>query len=409
MGGPEMKEKAKGMERDVRSNFNFAREPESMQRSAPNIFIDLTSLSADLDRIREDYNRGNYEDAKSRLLRLNRRIELMSVKDGSLEQIQLSILKAAVLTVLGMINIDLDLREAQTNFLQAVQLFDQWLFKDTEQKARNYKDYGIALTMTDCQKAAEYLQKAMDLGDTTPEVYVYLGMIFKDLRQYDKAEENLKKALEIISVSNIFQKIQAQKALAETLKDLNRYDESASAYTKAFDLLISCNKLDDALEVVENILEFSPDNPEALAYKGDLLRLDGQYNEALQFLEKALLFDRDNPRYLAIKGAALNGLGKREEALEILDRAIDLEPDHAWLLGTKGLVLNAMSRYDEAIEALKRSIEIDSSMAWTYGELGNALRYEGRNDEALQALDNALDLAPDDTWSLGHEGLSLVL
>jgi tetratricopeptide (TPR) repeat protein len=68
-----------------------------------------------------------------------------------------------------------------------------------------------------------------------------------------------------------------------------------------------------------------------------------------------LTLSPDDPESLGLKGQVLYQLGRYEEALDALDRALELNPDDAWVLTTKSIVLGALEGHDEAQEVLDQA------------------------------------------------------
>ena len=107
----------------------------------------------------------------------------------------------------------------------------------------------------------------------------------------------------------------------------------------------------------------------ALAWRGEVARMDGRIDDALGYLDEALLFD----------------------------------PGNAFALGTKGQLYVARDQLEEAEDLLLRALE-GSPETWVYVELGELDRRQGRFDEALDRLNTALDRDPDDSYARATRG-----
>lgn len=118
-----------------------------------------------------------------------------------------------------------------------------------------------------------------------------------------------------------------------------------------------------AWPLVSDILNETPDKPQALYLAGCIMRTQGHVGVALQLLRRALSFNQDNPNLWMHYGACLHDTHRYEEAREAFRRVRKMLPDDVMPI---------------------------ANMAATYVQ-------EGRSQEALEWADKALALAPDNT------------
>jgi tetratricopeptide (TPR) repeat protein len=76
-------------------------------------------------------------------------------------------------------------------------------------------------------------------------------------------------------------------------------------------------RCEEAIEILDQILEQQSDNAHALAAKGHALLGLQKYEESLPYFDDALAINPEIEEALVFKGMALTFLGKHEEALEI--------------------------------------------------------------------------------------------
>jgi len=85
----------------------------------------------------------------------------------------------------------------------------------------------------------------------------------------------------------------------------------------------------EALKRYDQVLEEDPLHPEALAYRGWLIRLSGSSEVGLEMVEAALEADPEFPDAHLFRGVILlDDLGRREEAVTELRRFLALDADH---------------------------------------------------------------------------------
>jgi tetratricopeptide (TPR) repeat protein len=363
--------------------------------------------TVELNRALAEYSLGHYEDAEIVLLNLMgslKRILTRPSRVEGLELVQYSLLYAAAWAVMGRTRLRQGQSdEAQEAFRQAVALFDQWLPKAKEPAGQDYSEYGVALHMLGRKdEARDVLKKAVDFRSATPDAYLYLGIDLKEQRLYDEAEGLLRKAVELAQDNAC-----THKALAETLEAKGQIGEASGEYQQAALGMMAAKQEDEALVTLDHSLRLNPEDPKALAIKGQVLRALNRNEEAVQAFQRGIEIDPSLDWAYAELGETLRLLGRYEEALEALDHALALTTDEILALRTKAEVLRVLNRNEEAAQALQRCIEIDSSVDWAYAELGETLRLLGRYEEALEALNKALALKPDYPYALGTKGGTL--
>jgi tetratricopeptide (TPR) repeat protein len=135
----------------------------------------------------------------------------------------------------------------------------------------------------------------------------------------------------------------------------------------------------------------------------DLPRADADFALALERLAVDDETRDVRARALAWRGEVARMDGRIDDALTFLDQALSLDPENAFALGTKGQLCVAQGRLDEAEELLLRALE-GSPETWVYVELGELYRRQGRFEEALERLEFALGLDPDDAYARATRG-----
>jgi tetratricopeptide (TPR) repeat protein len=202
-------------------------------------------------------------------------------------------------------------------------------------------------------------------------------------------------------------------------------------------------RLDEAERGYRQVLQFTPDDPNVLAYLGTLLLERGRWAEGVQVLDACLAIDPTQQAMLTNRGNALielgrfeeamasyhaaidlepdiakpaaynnlgaylQGLGRNEEALDLFDRAIGLEPETAEAWGNRGIGLSALGRHEEALTALDRALQLDPVFIDAMTNRGIAHYHVGRMEEALDAYQRALALKPDGADILSNTALAL--
>jgi tetratricopeptide (TPR) repeat protein len=147
---------------------------------------------------------------------------------------------------------------------------------------------------------------------------------------------------------------EAEKLLGE---GLDRYaDDSALRYSQAL-LYEDQGRNKKAVEVLENLVDDSPDDPALLNALGYLLTDQFErHEEARGYIQKALALNPDSPAIIDSMGWVLFKLGDLRGALDYLERAYRLEQDPeiaAHLVDVRW----ALGEREQALELLRSSLE----------------------------------------------------
>ena len=143
-------------------------------------------------------------------------------------------------------------------------------------------------------------------------------------------------------------------------------------------LLDECKSLyseDDYLGVIgicDEILKHDLNNPKALGYKAESLRLLGRGEDALTLLDNARIIYPDNPYYLAIRADVLMDMNEYEKAIccfeeifemGVCDEVVDsfIKMDYETCLGLMVDLLIEREKYVEAWKYYNRMSESESA------------------------------------------------
>jgi serine/threonine protein kinase/tetratricopeptide (TPR) repeat protein len=222
-------------------------------------------------------------------------------------------------TALKALAIDDRIAEAHTSLAMSI-LFYEWNWPDAEQSFKRaihlnpnypiaYQWYAIYLmAMGRQEESLAAIRHAQELDPLSLPINTHLGWAFYFLRQYDQAEVQLRKTIELDT--NF---VLVRFVLGQVLTQQGRYEEAIS-------------ELDLALSQ-------SPDLPSILSAIGYASALLGNKPKTLEILTK--LGDLQTKRYVSPYEFALVhiGMDDKDEAFACLEKALD---DHSsWLIWIK--------------------------------------------------------------------------
>lgn len=224
---------------------------------------------------------------------------------------------------------------------------------------RNQKWIDEALAK--CNKAAE-------LDDRLPTVFVTLGHIHRNTGKYDLALQEYQRALQLDPHS-----ADALLGIAESYESSGRVADAEATFRKAIAL--------------------RPDSWDGYNDFASFLESHQRYQEAIAEYQHAIHLTPDNaPLYLNL-GAVYSDMGEKHfsDAEEMYTKSISLEPSYAAYTNLGYLYLQEQ-KYAEAAEAGKKALQLNDKDYLVWANL--AIAYDGLKDieSASKARDRELVL-----------------
>ncbi|MEA2710308.1 MAG: protein O-mannosyl-transferase [Phycisphaerales bacterium] len=157
----------------------------------------------------------------------------------------------------------------------------------------------------------------------------------------------------------------------------------------------------------ERGLEVAPDNPVFRFHVAEAYRQQGQAEEAIEHYRRVLEFDPNNADAMGNLGLSLAMTGRNAEGMEMVEKSLQILEAHAkhtnslaarqrHAAGYHNVALLKLQAGDltAAERALRRVLEIDPSNPESHTTLAVVLMQTGRLDEVEPRLTDALKLAP---------------
>ena len=166
-------------------------------------------------------------------------------------------------------------------------------------------------------------------------------------------------------------------------------------------------RLDKAERLCAGILQYRPDDFDALQLLGLLNLQRRRLAEALQFLSKALKVNSTSAEALSNLGLALHAMARFEEAVGCYRNALLIAPFHPEILYNLGNSCLELGRLDEALANYDKALAKNASHAGALVNRGNALVRLNRHVEAISSYDTALALLPGHPQILTNRGHAL--
>lgn len=229
-------------------------------------------------------------------------------------------------------------------------------------------------------EAERELLSAVKLAPESSTVYKFLGLLYLEKREFEKAEQYFKKSIAKAISPDVL-----------TLLGVTRY---------------RLDKLQLARRAFHRAIDTDPNYKEAY-YNLALTLTYIKHSKAIKLFQKAVDLD---PKYAAARrelGGALKHIGQYSDAERHLRRAIKLDNTDGWAYLYLGTLMWRKLKPIEAEQAFKMAITTWPNEGTPYWCLADFYKHHGRLKKAEGLYKKAVQLDPDS--SVAHSRLGLYL
>src|SRR5262245_1733282 len=150
--------------------------------------------------------------------------------------------------------------------------------------------------------------------------------------------------------------------------------------------------LADAASRYRQVLQETPEHPQALYQLAVIACQWGDFGEGIELAQRSLASEAAQPRAQNLLGMALSRTGRHEDALASFERAIAVAPDFADAHGNRASALMELGRLEEACADYERAVALQPGSIGDWLNLGTVLHRLGRHDDAIAAYDRVCAL-----------------
>lgn len=216
--------------------------------------------------------------------------------------------------------------------------------------------------------ALEMLSKINPSDDEFEDSVVLQSRIYHQTDQIEQGiallqrhldDKGSRKELFYILASSLYQESgQSDKATEILATGITMYPESEKLLFEYGLQLERTDRLEEAIEAMEQLLEYNPDHAEALNFIGySWADTDRNLEQALVYITRAMELKPGNGYIQDSLGWVHFKLGNLETARDELTEALELVPDDPHIYDHLGDVYMAMGIPDKALEAYKSALE----------------------------------------------------
>jgi tetratricopeptide (TPR) repeat protein len=274
----------------------------------------------------------------------------------------------------------------------------QALVKIAPDFALAQQELGFALTADGkLMPAIEALQAAVNLEPNLPASWNQIGELFlidgdevsanEAFRQHLLASNEDPKLVDAVELFRAGRFGQTERLCRDILKE---DPTSVTAIRLLAEVGIKVGVYVDAENLLERCLELAPGFRLARLNYANVLSKREKLEEALQQVDQLIAEEPDKPAYLAQRAATLVRMGDFERALPCYEYLLSHFPAQAKIVLSYGHALKTVGRLDEAIKAYRRAIELSPGYGDGYWSLANLKTF--RFDDAdIDTMRTAID------------------
>src|SRR5439155_14347031 len=187
---------------------------------------------------------------------------------------------------------------------------------------------------------------------------------------------------------------------------LSKHPEASIVRMNLATELARRERLPEAIEQLDIVLETNPSDASVLSNKAALKSRQGDWQAASQICSKALSVDANMLPCITLSAASDLQRGDLVSALQKLDRATSLAPRSYEAHYYRGNVYAQMGRLDAAVSEYEQALN-SRPTAETFNNLGSTYFQMKQVDAAIQSYQTAIQL--DSGYSLARENLNALL
>ena len=187
-------------------------------------------------------------------------------------------------------------------------------------KTKAAVDEGVALVESENYEAAITVFEDLINNGESAEYYYHMGYKKTAEGDYPEAIDAFRKATEL---DRLFGK--AYEAMGKAYKAMGRNDEAQKCLQTAADIYMSKEKVEDAEEILNEILQISEDSLNVFNSLGVLYRRKGEFKTALRHYARALRINPDEPYIHYNMGRVYLDMKEPEKAKAYFVKALKLD------------------------------------------------------------------------------------
>jgi tetratricopeptide (TPR) repeat protein len=295
---------------------------------------------------------------------------------------------------------------ARTSNAEAIKFFEEYLQDYPKANDTRITYARLLLAEKNYSKARDQFQQLLAENPGNAEVAVAVGLLSMELQDYDAAEANFKKALELnyrepgmvrFYLGALNEKRQQIPTAMEWYRSVAGGSQYIPAQIKYAILLSKTGKMGEGLQHLRQLpVTNDQQRAQLIIAEAQLLREAGAYKKAFDLLSDGLKKLPDNPELLYDRALAAEKIRKTDIMERDLRKLIQLRPDHAHAYNALGYgIAEHTNRLQEALELIEKAIQLSPNDPFIMDSLGWVHYRMGNINQGLSYLKQAFGLNPD--------------
>lgn len=255
-------------------------------------------------------------------------------------------------------------------------------------------------------EAREQFERLLAENPGNAEVALAVGLLSMELREYDIAESNFKKALELeykdpglirFHIGGIYEKTQRFDEAMEWYRSVTDGTQYIPAQVRYAMLLTKQGKMEEAREHLHKLpVATEQQRAQLIIAEAQLLRETGAHRKVYELLSNGLKQLPDHVDLLYDRALAAEKIGKPDIMEKDLRKLIQLKPDHAHAYNALGYgLVERNDRLPEALELIEKAVTLSPNDPYIMDSLGWAHYRMGNLNQGLSYLRQAFGMNPD--------------
>ena len=289
------------------------------------------------------------------------------------------------------------------------ELLDEFITNYEGNEPHNLFEIGTKISIDNIKKislkeelAVKFLKRAIEIKEDFAEAHYNLGILYADMKRYEEAENEYKRAIEINDDAA------AHNNIGNLYADMKRYEEAENEYKRAIEinddaaahnnignLYADMKRYEEAENEYKRAIEIDENYAMAHYNLGNLYIKLERFEEAEKEYKKAIEIKDDYLEAHNNLGALFKNTERFEEAEKEYKKAIEIDENNVAIHNNLGYLYDILGRFDEAEKEYKRAIEIDENFAMAHYNLGNLYIKLERFEEAEKEYKKAIEIKDD--------------
>ena len=241
----------------------------------------------------------------------------------------------------------------------------------------------VALAEKNFSKAVEYLKSALEQQPAANMIHYPLAMAYRGMGKMKDANHHLSKHGKI--------GVQPPDPLKKQLSELVK---GSRVHILIGRLAFSVGRYNEASEEFRKAVEANPDIAGAHINLGSTLVKLQEYGQAIDQFKEAVRISPENVTAHFNLGKILSHLGNYAEAIDHLQTVVEKEPDDAQAHFALANALQQEKSFEKAFEHYKKAAKHDPSMTDAWLRISILLSLSSQYGEALRILEIAYSRLP---------------